>query len=86
MAPPGGGRLIYVTGSSGRGSRDRPVFTNPRDPFILGSGLLITVLVGLLYGVLARSRKQAWGMVTEKTDELAYHALHDRLTDLPTGV
>ncbi len=33
--------------------------------------------------MLSRSRKRAWGLVGEKTDELAYHALHDRLTDLP---
>lgn len=45
--------------------------------------LLITILGFLLYRVLSRSRRRAWGLVGEKTDELAYHALHDRLTDLP---
>jgi diguanylate cyclase (GGDEF)-like protein len=45
--------------------------------------LLITIFGLLLYRVLSRSRKRAWGLVGEKTDELAYRALHDRLTDLP---
>jgi len=51
--------------------------------FVLGLGLLVTVLALLLYLVLSRSRQRAWGLVGEKTGELEYRALHDRLTDLP---
>jgi diguanylate cyclase (GGDEF)-like protein len=50
---------------------------------ILGSGLLVTFLVFILYQVLARSRRQAWSLVGEKTGELEHAAMHDPLTDLP---
>ena len=50
---------------------------------VIGSGLLVTLLVFTLYVVLVRSRQRAWGLVAEKTDELAYLALHDPLTGLP---
>jgi diguanylate cyclase (GGDEF)-like protein len=49
----------------------------------LRARLLLAILGFLLYRILSRSRKRAWGLVGEKTDELAYRALHDRLTDLP---
>ena len=49
----------------------------------LGSGLLVTLLLFLLYRVLSRSRQRAWSMVGEKTGELEYSTLHDPLTDLP---
>ncbi len=51
--------------------------------FVLGLGLLVTILALLLYLVLSRSRQRAWGLVGEKTGELEYRALHDPLTDLP---
>jgi len=50
---------------------------------VLGSGALVTLLIFLLYVVLVRSRQRAWGLVAEKTDELAYLAMHDSLTGLP---
>jgi diguanylate cyclase (GGDEF)-like protein len=50
---------------------------------VLGSGLLVTFLIFMLYEVLTRSRQQAWGLVGEKTGELEHTALHDLLTDLP---
>jgi len=50
---------------------------------VLASGALITVLFFLLYLVLVRSRRRAWNLVAQKTDELAYLALHDPLTGLP---
>jgi diguanylate cyclase (GGDEF)-like protein len=62
---------------------DRSVSVDAQGLLVLGSRLLGTILAFLLYRVLSRSRKRAWGLVGEKTDELAYHALHDRLTDLP---
>jgi diguanylate cyclase (GGDEF)-like protein len=51
--------------------------------FVLGLGLLVTIMALLLYLVLSRSRQRAWGLVGEKTGELEYRALHDPLTDLP---
>ena len=62
---------------------DRSVSVDAQGLLVLGSRLLGTIGVFLLYRVLSRSRRRAWGLVGEKTDELAYHALHDRLTDLP---
>jgi diguanylate cyclase (GGDEF)-like protein len=50
---------------------------------VFGGGLLVTLLVFLLYVSLVRSRQRAWGLVAEKTDELAFLALHDPLTGLP---
>ncbi len=76
--PTGEGWLVDVTATT-----DRSVSVDTQGLFVLGSRLLGTILVFLLYRVLSRSRKRAWGLVGEKTDELAYHALHDRLTDLP---
>ena len=54
--------------------------------FVLGFGLVVTVLALLLYLVLSRSRQRAWGLVGEKTGELEYRALHDPLTDLPNRI
>ena len=50
---------------------------------VLGSGSLVTLLIFLLYVVLLRSRQRAWNLVAQKTDELAFIALHDPLTGLP---
>jgi diguanylate cyclase (GGDEF)-like protein len=50
---------------------------------VFGIGALVTVLLFLLYRVLALSRQRAWGLVGEKTEELEYRALHDSLTGLP---
>ena len=75
----GEGWLVAVTGTAGRS-----VSANAQGFFVLGSGLLATLLVFLLYRVLTRSRQRAWGLVGEKTGELEYRALHDPLTNLPT--
>ena len=50
---------------------------------VFAIGALVTVLLFLLYRVLALSRQRAWGLVGEKTVELEYRALHDPLTGLP---
>ena len=50
---------------------------------VFAIGALVTVLLYLLYRVLALSRQRAWGLVGEQTVELEYRALHDPLTGLP---
>ncbi len=74
----GGGWLVEMTGTA-----DRPVAADAQGLFVLGLGLLVTVLVFVLYLVLSGSRQRAWSLVGEKTDELEYRALHDPLTGLP---
>jgi diguanylate cyclase (GGDEF)-like protein len=74
----GDGWLVAV-----RGTVQTAVSAGTQGLFVLGLGLLVTVLGLLLYLVLARSRQRAWGLVGEKTGELEYRALHDPLTDLP---
>jgi diguanylate cyclase (GGDEF)-like protein len=74
----GGGWLVQISGVG-----DSPIPADLQGLSALGLGLLITVLSFLLYRVLVRSRQRAWGLVSKKTGELAYRALHDPLTDLP---
>jgi len=67
-------------------AKERPgngVSGRARTALVSGVGLLVSVLALLRYRVLSRSRQRAWGLVGERTDELAYRALHDPLTDLP---
>jgi diguanylate cyclase (GGDEF)-like protein len=70
--------LIEVSGVAA-GSRS----ANAQGLGVLCFGLIVTVLVLLLYIVLSRSRRQAWRLVGQKTEELEYRALHDPLTGLP---
>jgi diguanylate cyclase (GGDEF)-like protein len=65
------------------GTADHAAAANELGLFALLIGLLITLLLLLVYRVLSVSRRHAWGLVGEKTGELAYRALHDPLTDLP---
>jgi diguanylate cyclase (GGDEF)-like protein len=74
----GEGWLVQVSGTA-----DSPLAADAQGAIALVFGLLVTLLVFLLWRVLARSRQRAWGLVGEKTDELEYRALHDPLTDLP---
>ncbi|HLM86513.1 MAG TPA: EAL domain-containing protein [Solirubrobacteraceae bacterium] len=74
----GEGWIVQVAGSvPSSASPDLQAMT------ILGSGLLVTVLVFMLFQVQTRSRQRAWGLVGEKTGELEHSAMHDPLTDLP---
>jgi len=74
----GQGWVLQTTGTV-----DHPVAADTQGLVVLGVGLLFTLLTFLTYRVLATSRRRAWRLVGEKTGELAYRALHDRLTDLP---
>jgi diguanylate cyclase (GGDEF)-like protein len=71
------------------GSRDADVVSNDSERMrmvALCLGLLVTVLVFVLYRVLSGSRRRAWNLVGERTDELEYRALHDPLTNLPNRI
>ncbi|HEX4482560.1 MAG TPA: bifunctional diguanylate cyclase/phosphodiesterase [Solirubrobacteraceae bacterium] len=65
------------------GTADHAAWADGQGLIALLIGLLITLLLLLVYRVLSVSRRRAWGLVGEKTGELAYRALHDPLTDLP---
>jgi diguanylate cyclase (GGDEF)-like protein len=68
---------------SASGTADHAVNADQQGLLALLIGVLITLLLLLVYRVLSVSRRRAWGLVGEKTGELAYRALHDPLTDLP---
>jgi diguanylate cyclase (GGDEF)-like protein len=77
----GEGWLVQVSGTA-----DSPLAADTQGAIALAFGLSVTLLIFLLWRVLARSRQRAWGLVGEKTDELEYRALHDPLTDLPNRI
>ena len=74
----GEGWLLQVSGTAAA-----PISADARGLASFGLGLLVTILAFLLYRSLTGSRQRAWSLVEEKTDELAYRALHDPLTGLP---
>ncbi|HSO93409.1 MAG TPA: bifunctional diguanylate cyclase/phosphodiesterase [Candidatus Dormibacteraeota bacterium] len=50
---------------------------------ILIAGTCLSVLLGLLVFVLGSGRARAVRMVSEKTRQLSFQAMHDKLTELP---
>jgi diguanylate cyclase (GGDEF)-like protein len=50
---------------------------------LLLSGILLSLLLGLLIYILGTSRSRAVVLVEERTDQLRHQALHDSLTGLP---
>jgi diguanylate cyclase (GGDEF)-like protein len=50
---------------------------------LLLSGIVLSLLLGLLIYVLGTSRSRAVQLVHERTDQLRHQALHDSLTGLP---
>ncbi len=50
---------------------------------LLVGGVLLSLLFGLLVGLLGTGRRRALALVLEKTRELSHQALHDALTGLP---
>jgi len=57
--------------------------TNGRALAVLLSGLVISVLLGVLVVVLATGRARALRLVARRTEELRHLATHDALTGLP---
>ena len=74
----GGGWMLAISGTPGGAAS-----ATAQGLLVFAIGVLVTVLVFLLYRVLALSRQRAWGLVGEKTEELEYRVLHDVLTGLP---
>jgi diguanylate cyclase (GGDEF)-like protein len=65
------------------GTADHPIASTWQGLLAFAFGSLVTLLVLMLYRVVSGSRRRAWSLVSEKTGELAFRALHDPLTDLP---
>lgn len=65
-----------VVGSAG-------VFANGNSRAVLVGGVLLSVLLSILVLVLATGRGRALRLVSEKTEELSFQAMHDGLTELP---
>jgi diguanylate cyclase (GGDEF)-like protein len=65
-----------VIGSAG-------VFANGNSRAVLFGGVLLTAVLLLLALVLLTGRKRALRLVSEKTEQLSFQAMHDGLTDLP---
>jgi diguanylate cyclase (GGDEF)-like protein len=63
--------------------RSAGVFADANSRAVLGGGLLLSVLVSLLVVVLATGRWRALRLVSEKTRQLSFQAMHDALTELP---
>jgi diguanylate cyclase (GGDEF)-like protein len=59
------------------------LFDNAGALGLLVVGIALSLLLGLLMFILGTSRSRALALVSEKTDELRYQALHDPLTGLP---
>jgi diguanylate cyclase (GGDEF)-like protein len=59
------------------------ILTNRNAMGLLFGGILFSVLLGLLFYLLATSRSRALALVHERTDELRHQAFHDSLTGLP---
>jgi diguanylate cyclase (GGDEF)-like protein len=65
-----------VVGSAG-------VFANGNSRAVLVGGLLLSAVLSVLVLVLATGRGRALRLVSEKTEELSFQAMHDGLTGLP---
>jgi diguanylate cyclase (GGDEF)-like protein len=59
------------------------VFANGNSRAVLVGGVLLSVLLSVLVLVLATGRGRALRLVSEKTEELSFQAMHDKLTRLP---
>ena len=65
-----------IVGSAG-------VFANGNSRAVLVGGVLLSIVLSLLVLVLATGRWRALRLVSEKTEQLSFQAMHDGLTELP---
>jgi diguanylate cyclase (GGDEF)-like protein len=63
--------------------RGAGVFANENSQAVLVGGVLLCVVLFLLALVLLTERWRALRLVSEKTEQLSFQAMHDGLTDLP---
>ena len=75
----GNGTAEYISGSVNGGS----IFDNLTSTLIMLGGSALSLLIGLVVSLLGMSRERALRLVSEMSGELAFQALHDRLTGLP---
>ena len=59
------------------------MFVNGDSRVVLVGGVLLSVVLSMLVLVLATGRGRALRLVSEKTEELSFQAMHDGLTELP---
>ncbi len=59
------------------------VLHNPQALWLMGAGILLSVVFAMLVLTLGTGRTRALKLVSEKTRELSHLALHDALTGLP---
>jgi diguanylate cyclase (GGDEF)-like protein len=59
------------------------LLTDPRSLTLLLGGMLLSLVLGMLVGVLGVGRTHALSEVRQKSRELSHQALHDALTGLP---
>jgi diguanylate cyclase (GGDEF)-like protein len=59
------------------------VFADDNSRAVLVGGVLLSVLLSVLLLLLATGRRRALRLVSEKTEQLSFQAMHDGLTDLP---
>jgi diguanylate cyclase (GGDEF)-like protein len=76
------GLSLVVSGSV----QDSSIFDDGTATLVLAGGSALSVLLALALFLLGTSRARAMRLVSEKTGELAFQALHDALTGLPNRV
>ena len=59
------------------------ILENPQALWLMGAGILLSVVFAMLVLTLGTGRTRALKLVSEKTRELSHLALHDALTGLP---
>ena len=74
---------IVHASQAGRSARGGGLWGVPDALGLLISGLVISLLLGVLIYVLGTGRARSRSLVDARTDELQFQALHDSLTGLP---
>ena len=78
IALPNGAAVQIFASVTGAG-----VFVHGDSLLVLVGGVLLSVLLALLLLVLATARARALRLVSDRTEQLSFQAMHDGLTELP---